>query len=123
MEASRTPKPAATTPPGGLGDAPVLAGTGPAADGVPTGRRVRHERRQGDRRKDSEPVAVERRGGQDRRQVERRAPRNINAYDLGADELELINAVNAHKARTGRAFPTWSEMLKIVRGLGYEKRR
>ncbi len=123
MEASRTPKPAPTTPPGGGGDAPAPEGAPQAAAEVPTGRRVRHERRQGERRKQSEPVALERRDGQDRRQVERRAPRNINAYDLGADELELINAVNAHKARTGRAFPTWSEMLKIVRGLGYEKLR
>jgi hypothetical protein len=123
MEASRTPKPAASTPPGGLDGAPLPPSSQPAANEAPTGRRVRHERRQGERRTHDAPVAVDRRGGQDRRQVERRAPRNINAYDLGADELELINAVNAHKARTGRAFPTWSEMLKIVRGLGYEKRR
>jgi hypothetical protein len=68
-------------------------------------------------------VDVDRRAGEDRRQAERRAPRNINGYDLGADELELIHAVNAHKARTGRAFPTWSELLLIVRALGYEKRR
>jgi hypothetical protein len=67
------------------------------------------------------PVAVERRSGTDRRQVERRA-RNINAYEMTPEVLELINAVNAHKSRTGRAFPTWSEMLQIIRSLGYEKR-
>lgn len=124
MEASRTPKlPAPTTPPGVLGETPVPAPPRPAADEAPTDRRDRVERRHDERRKDNEPIGAERRAGQDRRQAQRRAPRNINAYDLGADELELINAVNAHKARTGRAFPTWSEMLKIVRALGYEKRR
>ena len=88
----------------------------------PADRRSERDRRHGDRRLRDEPVAVERRSGVDRRQGERRGPRNINAYDLGADELELINAINAHKQRTGRAFPTWSEVLRIVRALGYEKR-
>ncbi len=98
--------------------APAEAAATPPAD-----RRSESDRRQGDRRQRTEPVAVERRSGGDRRQGERRAPRNINAYDLGADELELINAINVHKQRTGRAFPTWSEVLRIVRALGYEKRR
>jgi hypothetical protein len=87
-------------------------------------RRHGDDRRQvPDRRQRDVPVAHDRRSGEDRRLVQRRAPRNINGYELGADELELIHAVNAHKARTGRAFPTWSELLQIVRSLGYEKRR
>lgn len=96
---------------------------GPSPGGAgPGDRRERSDRRHGDRRKQQVPVAVERRSGRDRRLGDRRA-RSMNAYELGADELELIHAVNAHKARTGRAFPTWSELLQILRSLGYEKRR
>jgi hypothetical protein len=86
-------------------------------------RRLKPERRQGDRRQHEQPVVVDRRAGGDRRQAQRRTPRNINAYDLGPDELEFIQAIHAHKQKTGRAFPTWSEVLRILRELGYEKRR
>jgi hypothetical protein len=86
-------------------------------------RRLRLERRHGDRRQVEKPVDVERRVGTDRRQAQRRTPRNINAYELGPDELEFIQAIHAHKARSGRAFPTWSEVLRILRELGYEKTR
>ena len=34
---------------------------------------------------------------------------------------EFIRAINRFKERTGRAFPTWSEVLQILRDLGYEK--
>lgn len=121
--------PAAPGGPAAPAASPTPAAPGPgattparAADGG-SDRRLRPERRQGDRRQRNEPVAVERRSGHDRRQGDRRAPRNINAYDLGADELEFINAISAFKQRSGRAFPTWSDVLRIVRELGYEKRR
>ena len=91
--------------------------------GVDGDRRSEPDRRQGDRRTRDEPVTVDRRTGGDRRQGQRRTPRNINAYELGPDELEFIQAIHTHKQRTGRAFPTWSEVLRILRELGYEKRR
>ncbi len=47
----------------------------------------------------------------------------MNGYDLAPEVAELIRAVNAFKDRTGRAFPAWSELLQILRDLGYEKRR
>ncbi|MFM8387410.1 MAG: hypothetical protein ACKOCB_11430 [Planctomycetia bacterium] len=53
----------------------------------------------------------------------RRTRRNMNGYDLAPEVAELIRAVNAFKDRTGRAFPAWSELLQILRDLGYEKRR
>lgn len=95
--------------------------------------RRKGDRRSGrDRREGTEPPAgVERRQG-DRRQTDRRhepdvpeqyrgATRSINEYPLDADELEFINAVNAYKQRYSRPFPTWSEVLHIVRHLGYRK--
>ncbi len=83
-------------------------------------RRDRTDRRRTDRRKSDVPVPVERRSGKDRRVVERRK-RAMNQYDLEADTLEFIRAINRFKERTGRAFPTWSEVLHILRDLGYEK--
>jgi hypothetical protein len=41
--------------------------------------------------------------------------------DYQADELEFMNAMQEYKKSSGRMFPTWSEVLEVVRGLGYEK--
>ncbi|MDJ0973573.1 MAG: hypothetical protein QNJ98_03870 [Planctomycetota bacterium] len=85
-------------------------------------RAVSDRRRVGDRRKQDVPVEVERRSGTDRRKVQRRRRRGPNQYELSQDELEFINAIRLFKDQTGRPFPTWSEVLRILRGLGYEKR-
>jgi hypothetical protein len=36
-------------------------------------------------------------------------------------ELEFMQAMHDYKARSGRMFPTWSEVLEVLRSLGYEK--
>jgi hypothetical protein len=36
-------------------------------------------------------------------------------------ELSLQEAVEEYKRSSGRMFPTWSEVLEVIRGLGYEK--
>jgi hypothetical protein len=36
-------------------------------------------------------------------------------------ELELMQAMQDYKQRSGRMFPTWSEVLEVVQGLGYQK--
>jgi hypothetical protein len=41
--------------------------------------------------------------------------------DFGAAELELMQAMKDYKRRSGRMFPTWSEVLEVLTGLGYEK--
>lgn len=101
---------------------PPAAPSGPPAV-PPADRRTDSDRRRTERRQRDLPVPVDRRAGAERRTGDRRTPRNINAYELGSEELEFINAINAHKQRTGRAFPTWSEVLRIVRALGYQKPR
>jgi len=110
-------------PPAPDDDVAVPAATdGPAA---PTDRRARADRRRaGDRRQRDVPVALERRSGADRRhQADRRDPsKRAGTYDLDAETLEFIGAVNRFKADSGKAFPTWSEVFEIVRALGYEKR-
>jgi len=39
--------------------------------------------------------------------------------DYGADELEFMQALERYKRTNGRMFPTCSEILEVVRGLGY----
>jgi len=81
-------------------------------------------RSDGDRRKGTveEAVAVERRVSQ-RRKVSRR--RQIDPTtcerDYTADEIEFMDAMDAYKRANGRMFPTCSEILEVVRGLGYVK--
>jgi hypothetical protein len=36
-------------------------------------------------------------------------------------EMEFMMAMNNYKKQSGRMFPTWSEVLEVLKGLGYEK--
>ena|ERR1017187_6343007 len=36
-------------------------------------------------------------------------------------EMEFMMAVQEYKRQSGRMFPTWSEVLEVLKGLGYEK--
>jgi hypothetical protein len=76
-----------------------------------------------DRRKESAPVAVERRKLERREKVSRR--RQIDPTTCERDytpaEVEFMNAMNEYKRRSGRMFPTCSEILEVVQSLGYVK--
>jgi hypothetical protein len=37
------------------------------------------------------------------------------------DTLEFIQAIDRYRRRTQKAFPTWSEVLDILKSLGYRK--
>jgi len=41
--------------------------------------------------------------------------------DYSAAELEFLGAMQEYKRTSGRMFPTWSEVLEVVRDLGYAK--
>ena len=41
--------------------------------------------------------------------------------DYSAAELEFMQAMQAYKLSSGRMFPTWSEVLEVLRSLGYQK--
>ena len=71
---------------------------------------------------DNEPKSQEVRTT-DRRKVERRKlidPTTCER-DYSLDEVEFMKAMDDYKRKSGRMFPTWSEVLEVVRGLGYEK--
>jgi hypothetical protein len=48
----------------------------------------------------------------------RNAPR-VDPGSIGPVELEAIHAIGAWKERTGQAFPTVTELLGILRGIGW----
>jgi hypothetical protein len=39
--------------------------------------------------------------------------------DYSEAELEFLRAIEGYKKSSGRMFPTWSEVLEVVRDLGY----
>lgn len=41
--------------------------------------------------------------------------------DYSQSEMEFMLAMNAYKQKSGRMFPTWSEVLEVLLTLGYEK--
>jgi hypothetical protein len=41
--------------------------------------------------------------------------------DYSAAEMEFMQAIQVYKQQSGRMFPTWSEVLEVLRSLGYEK--
>ena len=81
------------------------------------------DRRSNDRRDRQVPLQGEERRQSDRRKVERR--RQIDPTtcerDYQPEEVEFMKAIDDYKRRSGRPFPTWSEVLEVLRDLGYRK--
>jgi hypothetical protein len=80
----------------------------------------------GDRRKQTIPVAVERRSGKDRRQQEpgerrRQVDPTTCEKDYSDEEIIFMKAMDQYKRANRRPFPTWSEVLEVLRSLGYRK--
>jgi hypothetical protein len=88
-------------------------------------RRIRSRRILVDRRQGIEQdySGEERRRGERREKVERR--RQIDPTtcerDYKPEEIEFMKAMDDYKRRSGRQFPTWSEVLEVIRDLGYRK--
>lgn len=41
--------------------------------------------------------------------------------DYSGDEVEFMTALDTYKRKSGRMFPTCSEILEVIRSLGYSK--
>lgn len=81
------------------------------------------DRRKDDRRQAEQPVATERRQLERREKVSRR--RQIDPTtcerEYTVEEVEFMNALDEYKRKSGRMFPTCSEILEVIRDLGYVK--
>jgi len=106
-----------------------------------TGRRRDADRRTGkpanyggpEHRKRDRRVMTDRRSGTDRRStadrryaLRRKADqeafqKRVEEGDLTLEEIEFVRAVDRYKRKFNRPFPTWSEILAIVKELGYTK--
>ena len=60
-----------------------------------------NDRRKTDRRRQIDPTTCER--------------------DYSGNEVEFMRAMDDYKRRSGRPFPTWSEVLEVFHSLGYRK--
>jgi hypothetical protein len=83
-----------------------------ALDTIQLDRRARN-----DRRSKTIPVKVERRKTPRRRQID---PTTCER-DYTQDEIDFMRAMDAYKRSSGRMFPTCSEILEVVKSLGYAK--
>jgi hypothetical protein len=96
----------------------------PSPDVVVTDRRGGDRRGALERRKRAVAVPQERRKGSERRhQGERR--RQIDPTtcerDYSDEEIDFMKAMDQYKRDNRRPFPTWSEVLEVLRSLGYRK--
>jgi len=94
-------------------------------------RRRTGRRNVGDRRQSSPATAgsstpftgTEQRHSERRAKVERR--RQIDPTtcerDYSEEQVEFMKAMDLYKRRSGRQFPTWSEVLEVLQNLGYRK--
>lgn len=86
------------------------------------------DRRQGtDRRSnvDRRVSVVERRGGLERRRGpgRRRSEdrRSAEEGEMSDEQFEFLKAIDEYKRVNNRPFPTWTEVLEVVKHLGYRK--
>ncbi len=89
-----------------------------------TDRRSEERRQPGERRQRKIPVAVERRTGKDRRQQgerRRQVDPTTCEREYTEEEITFMKAMDTYKRANRRPFPTWSEVLEVLRSLGYRK--
>lgn len=96
--------------------------TKPAREENAGEKEVTIDRRRQPRREEPEvaaaPAKLERRTKvQRRRQID---PTTCER-DYSEDEVAFMNAMDEYKRKSGRMFPTCSEVLEVIRGLGYVK--
>jgi hypothetical protein len=81
------------------------------------------DRRRGERRNASDDVATK--GATNPPQPRKQRRRHIDPTtcerDYSGDEIEFMRAMDDYKRDAGRMFPTCSEVLEVIRALGYFK--
>lgn len=78
-------------------------------------RRRQEERRDEETMEAASPTLEKRQKVQRRRQID---PTTCER-DYSTDEVEFMNAMDEYKRTSGRMFPTCSEVLEVIRDLGY----
>lgn len=94
------------------------------ADTMTVDRRAENRRIRKDRRVATAPAPAGADGRiVDRRKVERR--RQIDPTtcerDYSDPEIAFMRAMDEYKRKSGRQFPTWSEVLEVIHSMGYRQ--
>ncbi len=121
---------------------PVAVPADPGAESLPDAPETQVERRQGagapidgvEKRKNvvdrragldrrvldiGSPTGLERRRGPGRRRSDDR--RSAEEGEMSDEQFEFVMAVDTYKRLNNRPFPTWTEVLEVVKQLGYRK--
>ena len=88
----------------------------PVESKVEEERRARNDRRAGvvDRR-----LGLDRRRGPGKRRSDDR--RSAEEGQMSDEQFEFLMAINEYKKANARPFPTWTEVLEVIKALGYRK--
>lgn len=79
-------------------------------------RRVKSERRESvvDRR-----LGLDRRRGPGRRRSDER--KSAEDGNMSDEQFEFLMAIDRYKRANSRPFPTWTEVLEVIKALGYRR--
>ncbi len=82
----------------------------------PTERRTGQDRRQSvvDRR-----LGLDRRRGPGRRLSDER--KSAEEGQMSEEQFEFLKAIDEYKSKNQRPFPTWTEVLEVIKALGYRR--
>ncbi len=76
-------------------------------------------------RSDRRRSAVDRRAGLERRRGPGRrrsdARKDAEEGELSQEQFEFVMAMDEYKRANNRPFPTWTEILEVIKYLGYRK--
>jgi hypothetical protein len=82
----------------------------------------REDRRDGEDRRSSvvdRRLGLDRRRGPGRRRSDDR--RTAEEGQMSDEQFEFLMAINEYKKKNSRPFPTWTEVLEVIKALGYRK--
>lgn len=84
-------------------------------------RQITERRRVSDRRKNvlDRRLGFDRRRGPGRRRTDER--KSAEEGHMTDEQFEFIMAVDRYKKENQRPFPTWTEVLEVIKALGYRK--
>lgn len=79
------------------------------------------EQRQEERRQNvvDRRLGLDRRRGPGRRRTDDR--RNAEEGHMSDEQFEFLMAIDQYKRQNARPFPTWTEVLEVIKALGYRK--
>ena len=80
------------------------------------------ERREGQDRRRSvvdRRLGLDRRRGPGRRRTDER--RGAEEGEMSDEQFEFLMAINEYKTQNSRPFPTWTEVLEVIKAIGYRK--